>query len=67
MTRRRWMLFLGFVVAAICGFAFVQAVRAQPAPCLKDYPCYENPSCDNDDYCLGPCVCHEETSRCVPG
>ncbi len=66
MTRRRWMLFLGIVVAAVCGFAFIQVVRAQPAPCPADYPCDDNPWCDNHDYCMGPCKCDLDESKCVP-
>ena len=67
MTRRRLMLLLGIVTAAVCAFALVQAVRAQPpSPCPMDHPCSDNPSCTNDDYCMGPCKCDRDENKCIP-
>ncbi len=68
MTIRRWMLALGIIVAAVCAFAFVQAVRPSAA-CSYDepYPCDENPrGCTNPDGCLGDCRCDKEKQLCVP-
>jgi hypothetical protein len=66
MTIRRWMLTLGIIVSAVCGFALAQALWPSDA-CSYEYPCDENPDgCTNNDGCLGECRCDIDFGKCVP-
>jgi hypothetical protein len=55
----KYLLLLAIVTIAL-------AAPTGGATCL--YDCDDNPEwCDNDSYCLGPCVCSLIDNVCVPG
>ncbi len=52
------------LVALLADFASADFTKPTPIVCL--YDCADNGPCENDSYCLGPCVCDLDLEECVP-
>ncbi len=64
----RWsMLFAAIAVtAAVYNWTQREAAAGGREPIVCLYDCADNGPCENDKYCLGPCVCDLDLEECVP-